>query len=76
MEKAEPEDQVIPSAEGEAQKKRGRVWIENSTTVSQIDILQNFFFFFRVSHRSRQADTELVIKCTCQLMGRDLEVLT
>jgi hypothetical protein len=45
VEKAEPEDQVIPSAEGEAQKKRGRVWIENSTTVSQIDILQKFFFF-------------------------------
>jgi len=74
VEKAEPEDQVIPSAEGEAQKKRGRVWIENSNTVSQIDILQ--IFFFRVSHRSRQADTESVIKCTCQLMGRDLEVLT
>jgi hypothetical protein len=47
VEKAEPEDQVIPSAEGEAQKKRGRVWIENSNTVSQIDILQNFFL---VSH--------------------------
>jgi hypothetical protein len=72
VEKAEPEDQVIPSAEGEAQKKRGRVWIENSNTVSQIDILQ---IFSRVSHRSRQADTESVIKCTCQLMGRDLEVL-
>jgi hypothetical protein len=67
--KAEPETKV----KQRSKDKPGRVYIEGSSAVSEDKPNQTVY---HILHKFRQVDTGLVTRCTSQLMGMVLWVLT